>query len=173
MDATQRVREAIENTSAEYLQKCLQQRLPGPQRAGSYYPYSETPVHLRSLLESVVWVPYEHPAVKAPAVAFRSALRGVVDLVALADLSPEDRVSLEDPKGTGTVEGVLRGQGHGVRAEHTTILIGPHEGEEVVWSVFPGDPIRPSSVPAEGRAGTTVTVAEALALGLTIAKVAP
>ncbi len=86
------------------------------------------------------------------------------------DLADDDEVELVDPKGTGKVEGVVRRSGTFPQVDHTVILLGPGDEGEIVWTFFPGDPVRPSSVPSS-RAGT-VTATEARRLGLEWVKLA-
>jgi hypothetical protein len=173
-EAIERVCAAMERTPADYMDSCLAQRLQGEKRAGSYYhaTLARDGNELFGALRSAAWEPYEHPAVSAPAVAFRAELPGVVDVVGLEGLPPDAQVLLADPKGTGLVEAVYRGSG-GVPATHTTMLLGPSEDGEIVWTFFPGDPVAPSAVPAAVHAGRTVTVREALELGIRHAKCAP
>jgi hypothetical protein len=52
---------------------------------------------------------------------------------------------------------------------HSTIILGSHEGQEIVWTFHPGDPCVPSELDAGATSATTV--AEALSLGATHAKV--
>ncbi len=56
--------------------------------------------------------------------------------------------------------------------DFTVIIIGEHEGNEVVFTFHPGDPVSPSEVPAEpGMHGKTITAWEALKMGLSTGKV--
>lgn len=174
MDATTRVQEAWMATPAVHQRRCLAQRADGPQRAGSYFP-GAVPEEVESLLMLAGWEEYSHPAVQSPAVAFKAMIPGIVDLVPLADLiDPSHEVMLLDPKGTGSVEACVRlSDSSGVPVEFTVALLGPGDDGEIVWTFFPGDPIRPSTIPAEGNVGRRATAAEAIAMGLTIAKVLP
>ena len=172
MDATKRFQEAHLASPRDHLDRCFAQRVEGPARAGSYVPgVCAEELELALLLAG--WEEYSHPAVQAPAVAFKAQIPGIMDLVALAELLPEHEVQLLDPKGTGSVEACVRLAGSaGTPVEFTVALLGPgDDGKDVVWTFFPGDPIRPSAIPAEGNVGRRVSAAIAIAMGLPIAKV--
>lgn len=169
-DETERVRAALKNTPAEYLSRCLAQRVDGPLRAGSYFP-GVSATELLSILEGVPWSAYDHPAVKAPAVAFQADVSGVEGVIPLDSLEPDREIVLSDPKGTGLLEATVA-SGRVRLVHHSVVLLGPHEGKEVVWTLHPGDPIMPStlrasSVPEDKR---VITVAQAQSLGLRFAK---
>lgn len=155
------------DSAGEYFNACLAQRNPGPAALGSVFLTRQD----RASLLAADWQPYEHPDVSAPAVAFRADIPGTVGVVRLADLPPDTPVRLADPKGTGFVEATAL-LPEGPRATFTTLLLGPaRDGSgETLWTLFPGEPVRPSTLPAEGRDGATLTAREAAALGLAIAK---
>jgi hypothetical protein len=161
---------AIENTETTYLQKCLAQRNPGEHALGSRF---ESPQSFETLC-GARWEPYPHPDVKAPAVAYRASIPGYFGLVRLDSLSVAVPVTLQDPKGTGFVEATVKlPKGLGPRVEFTTLLLGPgDDGKLGVWTFFPGEPIPPSAISSKEMNGKTITVLEALALGLVWAKVA-
>lgn len=149
-----------------YFEKCLAQRCGG---AGSSYTLS--PEALEQALQGAAWEPYEHPNVMKGCSAFRAPLVGTFGLIALASVPEDARVVLADPKGTGFVEAECAG----AQAEtvgFSVIILGEEQGEEIVFTFHPGDPIQPSRLPAEGRVGQVVTAKEARDLGFTWAKVA-
>jgi len=105
---------------------------------------------------------------------YRAPISGILGIVRLSDLNPETKVSLSDPKSTGKVTPEIeRSALPGVlgQVDYTVVILGEEGGREVVFTFHPGDPIRPSSVPSEGRAGSCISVAEALSLGLEFAKI--
>lgn len=178
---TARLRVALANLLArepDYYRKMLAQRAgrlanpsrPNPDALGSVYPeLNEFGVERR--LQEVTWEPYEHPAVMPGCVALATReLRGRVGVVELATLDPQAPVELLDPKGTGFVEAAAPGA-LGPESDLTVAILGTEDGVEVVFTFFPGAPIQPSRLPAEGRAGTTISARDALALGLTHAKI--
>ena len=169
-ELAQRVVDAIRNTPKEYLEVMLNMRsLYHPENTGSVI--AAHPHEILDLLMGAQWVRYDHPDITALAVGFRADIPGRVGIIPLSDLDPQHPVVLEDPKGTGAVSAVVENVGDRIMVGHTTMILGPREdgqGEQV-WTFHPGDPIRPSEVPAS-KAGIS-TVGEAVALGLEYAKV--
>ena len=121
------------------------------------------------------WEPYlDCPDLMKGCTALRAPIKGILGVVRLSDLHPETKVSLSDPKSTGKVTPEIeRSALPGVlgQVDYTVAILGDEGGREVVFTFHPGDPIRPSSVPSEGRTGSWVSVAEALSLGLEFAKI--
>ena len=163
-------RTAFENTDPAYLASCLAQRQPGEGGAGSRFLEPTT----LDQLTGADWQPYEHPAVQAPATAFRAPIKGRLGIVALARLDSDLEVVLDDRKGTGKLEVVIKGQ-LGPEVEFTTLLVGPSREDSeklVIWTFFPGDPIGPSQLEiGQYNHGDTITVAEAIELGLEYGKI--
>lgn len=144
---------------------------PNPAAAGSIYP-DRTAAELIDLVETrTTWRPYAHPDVAAGCTAFAADVPGgQLGLIALDALPDATPVRLLDPKGTGQVEAVVAGV-RGAATPLTVVILGAEGDTEIAFTFFPGAPIAPSQVPAAGRAGTTVTAADARALGLALAKV--
>ena len=168
--STQRVVKALDNTPKEYAESLFNMRSAySKENAGSVL--NAPPQKIPNLLRGVRWVRYPHPNIEFPAVGFLADIPGRVGIITLSDLDPQHPVVLEDPKGTGAVSAVVENVGDRIMVGHTTMILGPREdgqGEQV-WTFHPGDPIRPSEVPAS-KAGIS-TVGEAVALGLEYAKV--
>jgi hypothetical protein len=162
-----RVRAAFENSDKGYLERTLTQRQPGKGGAGSRFK-RETSLEE---VKNAGWVPYTHPAVVAPATAFRAPLAGTVGLIRLDSLQPDTEVVLRDGHSTDFVEACVPG-GQGPEVDFTVVLLGPDRetGKEVVWTFFPGEPIGPSKIPAAGNDGRRLTALEAIGLGLEWAK---
>ena len=139
------------------------------QAAGSIYP-GATVAELQERIAAAEWEPYEHPSITSGARAFQTRLPGLVGICDLAALPPETLVTLTDPKGTGFVEATVPGR-RGAECDFTVIIVGADEGRELVFTFFPGSPVPPSRVQAEGRAGTSISAREALALGLVYGKI--
>ena len=158
-------------TDPAYLASCFAQRNPGPDARGSRFFVPQT---AKSLVDAR-WEPYEHPAIQAPARAFRAAIAGRVGIVRIAELPPETTVLLSDPKGTGHAEAEVQMElGAWPTSDFTVLLVGPDRADpskEVVWTFFPGEPIAPSRLPAADWAGTRVTPLRAIELGFEYAKV--
>lgn len=163
----------IESTlslAPEHASKLLATRNPGPEAQGSVF---DTPQTWESL-QAAQWQEYTHPEIGGPAKGFRAEIPGKVGLVSLASLDPETPVTMVDGHDTGFVSPVVPGLDR-QPVGFTVMLVGP-AGEEdetpIVWTVFPGEPVRPSSLKVEDVAsGTVLTAREALALGFELAKV--
>jgi hypothetical protein len=105
---------------------------------------------------------------------YRAPQQGLLGIVPLLQVPQEAPVYLEDPKGTGKVSAVINRNQLEVElgiVNYTTLVVGPENGEDVIYTFHPGDPIRPSTVSAQEWAGKTVSPAEAIALGLEYAKI--
>jgi len=102
--------------------------------------------------------------------AFVANISGRLGIVELRSLHSDSIVTLDDRKNTGKVEAVVQGV-RGKIKDYTVLILGPEQGEEIVYTFHPGDPVRPSQIPAEGMHGRQVTVSEALDMGLEIAKI--
>lgn len=154
----------------EHASKLLSTRNPGPKAVGSVF---DTPQTWESL-QAADWQPYEHPAIGGPAAGFRAPVSGKVGLVELATLDPSTPVTMVDGHETGFVSPVVEGLDRQPVA-FSVMLVGPADKDDptlIVWTVFPGDPVRPSSLRVEETpSGTTLTAAEAIALGFDLAKV--
>jgi hypothetical protein len=173
-NSTARVLVAFSTTRSAlsaYFASCLAMRSRlSPAAAGSGYDLE--PSAIETALFSASWAPYEHPAVMKGCTAFRAELPGFEGLSALADLPPETPVVLRDPKKTGFVEAcVALRPAEAKVAPFTVAILGEDDGKEVVFTFHPGEPIMPSRVKAEGKDGLVITAAEALALGLSFAKI--
>jgi len=171
----------------EYTPGCFETRIfSSSRRAGSYYTQFASAGALREAIEKADWQPFEHPAVRAPAVAFKAYIKGVVGVADINTVEPGTVLTMIDPKGGADyhdgkqkVDVVLAGHLDQVASLHSTAIIGPSESQnpdspEILFAVHPGDPIRPSEVDrhADGtdRHGKTVTVEKAKEMGFTFVK---
>lgn len=174
MEIRDRIQKAVETTRRlipGYFEKTLGQRSSFSKKAaGSFYDLY--PEMLEAMLLAAPWEIYSHPAVSPECTAFKAPFTpgrlGVADLRSL----PSDAiVTLDDRKDTGKVSAVVKGV-RGREEYFTVLILGPEQGEEVIFTFHPGDPVRPSQVQVEpGMHGQQVTVAEALAMGLETAKI--
>lgn len=170
MTAIATVIESTLTLAAEHASKLLATRNPGPEAAGSVF---DTPQTWESLA-AADWQPYTHPAIGGPAKGFRAEISGRVGLVELSTLDPSTPVTMTDGHETGFVSPVVPGLDR-QPIGFTVMLVGPAGKEDetpIVWTVFPGEPVQPSSIKVEDVAsGSTMTAAEAIALGFAFAKV--
>ena len=151
----------------DHIAGLLATRNPGPDSSGSVFNVPQTV----ESLDSADWQTFDHPAVQAPATAFRASIPGKVGIVRLDTLSADTAVKLTDGHETGFVSATVLGEA-ATPVDFSVMLVGPaDDGSDIVWTVHPGEPVRPSSIPAAGHEGETITVAEALAMGFEFGKV--
>ena len=127
---------------------------------------------LHAMLVDAAWEPYAHPAIMDGCTAFRASLAGHVGVVALADLPDHTIVTLADAKRTGYVEATVVGVAV-LPVDFAVIILGDDEGQEIVFTFHPGDPIAPSTLPAPTFAGVRMLRDEAIEHGFTLAKIVP
>lgn len=153
----------------------MKQRNPGPESLGSTFldpmKWSE--------LKATNWEPFDHPNIKPPAVGYKANIPGKFGLIELSKLEDTTHVSLVDGHETGYLSVSLKGETD-IIVPYSTLLVGPADydwetGEtkdetEIIWSVHPGPPVRPSSLKIEAHSVRLITVAEARALGFEWAK---
>lgn len=172
-----RIKEAIESTKElsktgvippQYFENTLASRQPNG--FGSRFAEAKSE---KDLVEAD-WTEYQHPAVMAGCTAFRAPIPGVLGVVRLEDLPKDLPVVLDDEKETGQVSAEVNRDAISSEigeVDYTVIILGEEGGREIVFTFHPGDPIRPSVIPAEGNVGKAMTVAEAIQLGFDYAKV--
>lgn len=173
MNPTDRIRTAIDTTrkiAPGYFERCLAQRIDGPNQAGSTYGQI-TPEHLEGLLRTATWEPYAHPDIVPGCHGFTAHIAGQIGIVELARLNPGTFVTIADPKGTGACDVTIAGV-HGEHVWFTVAILGIESGAEVLFTFHPGAPIVPSNVTALTCGGARqITVAEAMRYGFTHAKI--
>ena len=144
------VADAIDNTPADYMERSLAQRSPGPAAAGSTFLQPET----AESLKDADWQPLTHnpEAIKAPAIAFEADIPGKLGAADINDY-PDDLEAVIQPAHGG--KGIHRGTGK-LMAElaavlpsgmpevgFTTIILGPSQSDPSkmqVWTFHPGAP---------------------------------
>ena len=169
-EKTKLVLDAIRNTPVEYMDRmCEMRSTHHSENAGSVFDAHSD--EIPDLLKGAEWRPYDHGDIQSPAIGFRAEIPGRMGIIRLSDLDPQHPVVLEDPKGTGKISAVVENVGDRTMVGHTTMILGPREDGRglQVWTFHPGDPIRPSEVPASNAGASTA--GEAVALGLDFAKV--
>jgi hypothetical protein len=169
--------QAIMNTKKvlnEHWEKTISMRLSGIGQTGSYYPQHNEAKTLEADLLEGGWEELDHPAIMKGCKAYKTNIPGKTGMQKLDLLSdPEDyEVKLIDAKNTGFLSAVIGINAHIVKqaspTNFTVIIIGEHQGEKVVFTFHPGNPVEPSSITGEER---TVTVQEAIDLGFGLAKI--
>ena len=156
-------------TMEGYWLSTLTQRLPGG--AGSIVNGFTTAEALEKALFDAEWEEYSHPALIPGCKGFKTALSGTLGVVTLTTLPEDQEVTLDDRKNTGFVSCTVAGA-KGETVGFVVLIVGEHEGKEVVFTFHPGEPVSPSRIKAEeGLHGKKITVKEAVALGLTTAKI--
>lgn len=172
MNATDTVRAAIKTTRRalpEHWEGLLAQRSVGSKKgAGSVY--AALPEDILEMLLRSEWEEASHPDVMPGCSAYTAELSGMTGVVSLADLPDDAELELRDGHSTGKVELVVVGYPPERRTvPQTWLIIGQEEGEDVVFTFHPGEPVRPSEIPAtvSGR----VTKAEAQKMGFVWVKV--
>ena len=168
----------IENTKRlvpGYFESTLEQRLPGG--AGSIFAELDGRVvsdiaSLEDAIRNADWSEYaDCPNLMDGCHAYRTSCKGRYGIVELADLRDDVELTLDDRKNTGVVSATVRGQ-LGREVGFAVLIVGPEQGEDVVFTVHPGDPVMPSKVSATDRHhGEIINVKTAKALGLTTAKI--
>lgn len=163
---------ALSNTPADHMEKTLRSRNPGPEAFGSRW---ESPQNMETL-KAADWEEYSPPGLLPQCEAYKAALPGrlgIIDLNTLPGDTPlEVVVDGHDDRWKQAKFAAPPGF-ELPRVGHTTLIIGPDEdgsngGKDLVWTTFPGDPVRPDH--SSELIGKT-TVAEALAQGFLWAKV--
>lgn len=170
---------AIINTPRDYLIKTLRQRSIGidGQPMGSYYLHNAH--ELLGLFLLTDWEHYTHQNVQAPATGYIAKMPGVFGMVRLSELPENRRILVVDPKKTGKGQAALEQWAETFQApmvDFSVALVGPGtelgvEGD-ILWSVFPGDPVVPSELPAD-LVGKVLSIDEARSHGVQWVKIKP
>lgn len=175
-DMTSPVRLAIARTPVPYLLKVLGQRAHGAAgQAGSHFSPGLGVEAILGQMMMAEWTPYAHEAVAPGAAAFRCPIPGHVGVVHLSTLDPSTSISIVSPKGLpGGQAAVVVEAGPLPSVDFSVALVG-HGAElgvddSVLWTVHPGDPVRPTELPEE-LVGRVVPVAKARALGVEWVKI--
>jgi hypothetical protein len=172
-NATATVRNAIANTSAEYLAKTLLTRNPGPESEGSTFL---DPQSVESLA-TAEWSDANDSAISAPAVGYVSNIPGLLGIVELSKLNPQAPCEMVQghKKGIPFVSPVVSPASLPQEMKvvnFTTLLCGPGDNGLIVWTFFPGGAIPPSTMEPSEATAAVKTVADAIRLGFAYGKVA-
>jgi hypothetical protein len=171
-DLQKRLLEVIDSTKKyfpDYWQSVLKQRCEST-HVGSYYtvrPESELENVLREAIVKEDVMPLTSDLVMSGCEAFTFRFGGYVGIKPIKET---ETYQLLDPKNTGYVDAVSDKVTECTYSLFTTIILGQEDGREVVFMFHPGEPIKPSRIPAEGNIGRTITGKEALEMGFKFAK---
>jgi hypothetical protein len=158
--------EEIKELDPGYWEATLKQRILGP---GSRVLNVSTTEDLEQILKDAEWEETSHPDVQEGCRLFTAPISGTLGVIELSNLPPDELVIMTDPKGTGYATPTLLWP-EAPLVPFTCILLGPEKDREIVYTFHPGWPIRPSR--CQLPHGTRITAKEAMALGLTHAKIA-
>ncbi len=162
------IEEIINNTRThltEHWNRTVSSRLSAG-GMGSRYPQHDNAESLEQTLVSAAWEEYSHPAISG-AVGYIANIPGEVGMISLDNLNDDCEVQLVDPKETGFLSAVVEGDNYEPTA-FTVMIVGDSDGQSVVYTFHPGDPVERSSITGEPR---TVSVSEARELGFGLAKI--
>jgi len=178
---TEHVRACILRTKEhdpEYFKKCLEQRLLFGK--GSCYDYSDVR-DLEWALMHAMWEPYYHENIAAGCHAFITHdqhLNGWVGMVSLEGLPEDMKCYLIDPKGTGKLSLSIKPfNGDMMKCAYTILITGDDGYGECMFTFHPGEPLKPSTLSADGKnelglkLGDVLTVKQAIDLGFKHAKI--
>lgn len=145
-DATAKASEIIDRTVAnnkEYFEKTMVQRTKAT-NAGSYFMTTPS----AEFLKSANWEFCSHPNVNSPAKCLVAPIKGFLAAVDINTLNDQTPVLFQPAHGGG----IKMPGSDGLAAEcvssdikptpvsETYLIYGGPEGQEVMWTVFPGEP---------------------------------
>ena len=174
MNNRNRIARAAETTRRVvpgYFEKTVAQRAGLEEAAAGSIVEEVNATQLEQMLLAAEWESYSHPAVMSGCEAFWAPIPGRLGIVDLRSLPTDAIVRLDDRKDTGKVSAVVSGV-RGEKRGFTVLILGTEQGEEVIFTFHPGEPVRPSQVQTEpGMHGRQVAVSKALEMGLETAKI--
>jgi len=169
-ESLQALIEATRRLIPGYFESTCRQRLTGG--AGSCFENISSIEEMEERLLKANWSPIqdENVAEGCKAYVTKDILGGRFGLVEIKSLPDNSTLVADDRKGTGKVSLTVSGQ-KGAYVQETYLIIGPEQGEDVVFTFHPGPPVRESKVQtSELPHGTEVSKAKALEMGFELAK---
>lgn len=160
-----KIMNTTKNKLADHWERTVSSRLANG-GMGSRYPQFDTTESLEEALSDAKWEEYSHPAISG-AVGFIAELPGEIGMISLDDLDNDCEVRLVDPKQTGFLSAVVDGDNYET-SNFTVMIVGDNDGDSVVYTFHPGDPVERSAITGEE---ITVTVSQARELGFGLAKI--
>ena len=162
--------EATKKVVPGYFENTCKQRLAGG--AGSCFEEVNSVDEMEELLIQARWQPVEDENVTEGCKAYVTTdiPNGRFGLVEIKSLPDSAVLVADDRKGTGKVSLTIAGQ-KGAFVLETYLIVGPEQGEDVIFTFHPGRPVRESKVQtAELPHGTQISKAKALEMGFELAK---
>ena len=146
------VTNALKNTrdnEPEHWQRCLVQRAGKEDgHLGSYFPHFNA-AQLSEIIFQLVWEPYNHVDVQAPAQAFIARnFPGRFGMVQFGDIPEDGELELVASKEADKVELVwCNHNSKGIEVDYVVMLLwsDEHDGNLIMWTFHPGDPIKPQT----------------------------
>ena len=170
--AQEAVKAALANSRRlmpEYWAKCVAQRSKAAS-AGSFYDL--TAEEINAALDDSLWCEMKHPSIMAGCTAYATLIPGGhYGLVDIATLPDDAVLTCEDRKGTGMVSLTIHlEKDQAPKTDETWLIVGEDNGQQVVFTFHPGEPVSPSVTKMDAVPGT-MTKQQALALGFNKAKI--
>ena len=166
-----KINKYIENTKKVipgYWESTCRQRLAGG--AGSCYPQFASIEAIENAITSADWEETHHPDVMPGCRVFKAQLPGLFGLVDISTLPKSTVFTADDRKGTGKISLTVHGV-PAVKVETTYLIVGDEQGQQVVFTFHPGEPVQPSQVTThQYKHGEKITMKKALKLGFKWAK---
>lgn len=163
---------ATKNVVPGYFEKTCRQRLATG--TGSIFSTINTVEEMEEAIVKADWVEAEHELIELPCKAYKttSIKGGLYGMVPVADQPDDTMFEIQNQKNTGKVSLVMVGNNR-IPAEETWMIIGPEQGEEIIYTFYPGEPTPKATTSTEElKVGTKLTKAEALEKGFNLAKLA-
>lgn len=157
----------------DYYKACLTQRLAdGKGSVTEFTDFSD----LENALLDANWKIYTHPNIAPDCTAYITKdICGFLGMIKLEDLPSNQICEFIDPKGTGTLSLATKtGRAHFV--DFTVLIVGKENDVDVMYTFHPGEPLKPSTLAADGsnefgfKVGDKITVEDAIAAGFKTVK---
>lgn len=153
----------IKNIDPDYWNSTLQQRMPNG--AGSTVIKVSSPEDLEHKLRHAQWEQYDHPECAEGCTLFKTKdIQGHFGIKNLDSFPNDTLFTVDDRKNTGKASLTAAGL-KGDKVGFTSIILGPEDDKEIVYTFHPGHPVSPSIVDTEGLHGKQLTKSQALNLG--------
>lgn len=174
LDNAKKIKEIRDGKETSYFELMLNQRLKGPNNAGSYYDVESIEELYKMLIEQE-WEEVQDDNVSAGKILLKSKLPGIQNIQSIDDMDDNSEIYTINTKNTECVEAGCHDI-TGTPANETYMIISKEtdiDGEKcpLALTFFPGALIKASEVPAKDYPhGTKLTKEQAKQLGYTHVK---